>query len=93
MTLPLLCYMRCNVYLHHHRFLAQLGYPKQRPNRLMVRHPLAHIPHHRGRGLVREIHVVGSHPEDLVPAFSAGVLSGSYRRWQMLGRFGLRWNG
>ena len=66
--------MRNNINLHLHIHLPQLRHPQQRPNRLMLRHPLGRGLQHGLQRLIIKVHVIGRDAEDLVPACAACVL-------------------
>lgn len=66
--------MSHNLDLDPHVVLPQPRHAHGGPQRLVVRHPLAHVPHHGTQRLVVEGHVVRVDAVHLRPALAAGVL-------------------
>ena len=64
--------MRHNLNLNPHIILPQPRNPHTSPQRLMPRHPLPKPAHHSLQRLIVNRHMVRVHPEDLLPALSAG---------------------
>jgi len=86
--------MRNNINLDLHRLLAQLRNSKQRPNRLMLGHPLGRIPQHSLQRITIKVDMIARDAEDLIPARPARVLEVQLHIGERLVDLGgdVRWN-
>jgi hypothetical protein len=54
-----------------HVFFSKFRHTNAGPDRLMIRHPLPHIPNHPLQYVTIQEHMVRVHPEYLFPAFAS----------------------